>query len=86
LDANSPQLAFAMLLTDGRMITTLKDASLFFATLTPEERVEAHWSIAIRMLANAVKQPVYLKTATISLQTAFVIEGLLVSPLTVGGD
>jgi hypothetical protein len=75
-----------MLLTDGREIATLRDASLFFATLTPEERDEAHWRIAIRMLANAVKQPVYLKTATISLQTAFVIEGLLVSPLTIGGD
>jgi hypothetical protein len=86
LDANTNQLAFAMLLIDGREIATLRDASLFFATLTPEERDEAHWRIAIRMLANAVKQPTYMKTASISLQTAFVIEGLLVSPLTVGGN
>jgi hypothetical protein len=86
LDANTNQLAFAMLLIDGREIATLRDASLFFATLSPEERDEAHWRIAIRMLANAVKQPTYMKTASISLQTAFVIEGLLVSPLTVGGN
>jgi hypothetical protein len=83
---DTPQLAFAMVLTDGRKIATLRDASLFFATLTPEERDESHWSVAIRMLGNAVKQPSYLKAATISLQTAFVIAGLLVSPLTVGGN
>jgi hypothetical protein len=65
---------------------TLRDASLFFATLTPEQREESHWSIAIRMLGNALKQPTYLKAATISLQTALVVEALLASPLTVGGD
>jgi hypothetical protein len=86
LDENTPQLAFAMLLIDGREIATIRDASLFFATLTPEEREESHWGIAIRMLRNAVNQPTYMKAATISLQTALVIEGLLVSPLTAGGN
>jgi hypothetical protein len=32
------------------------------------------------MLNNALKEPVYLKAATMSLQTAFVLEGILVSP------
>ena len=75
-----------MLLIDGRKIATIRDASLFFATLTPEERDESHWRIAIRMLGNVAKQPTYMKAATISLQTALVIEGLLVSPMTVGGN
>ena len=84
--ANTSPLAFTLTLTDGREIATLRDASLFFATLTPEQREASHWSIAIRMLGNALKQPIYLRAATISLQTALVIEALLASPLTVGGD
>ena len=39
-----------------------------------------------RMLNNALDQPTYLKTATMSLQTALLMEGLLPSPLNVGGD
>jgi hypothetical protein len=73
-----------MLLIDGRKIATIRDASLLFATLAPEEREESHWAVAIRMLANAVKQPTYMKAATVSLETALVIEGLLVSPRTAG--
>jgi hypothetical protein len=84
--ANTSPLAFTLTLTDGREIATLKDASLFFATLTPEQREASHWSIAIRMLGNALKQPTYLKAATISLQTALVIDALLASPVTVGGN
>jgi hypothetical protein len=84
--ANTSPLAFTLTLTDGREIATLRDASLFFASLTPKQRELSHWSIAIRMLGNALKQPTYLRAATISLQTALVIEALLASPLTVGGD
>jgi hypothetical protein len=84
--ANTSPLAFTLTLTDGREIATLKDASLFFATLTPEQREASHWRIAIRMLGNALKQPTYLKAATISLQTALVIDALLASPVTVGGN
>jgi thiamine phosphate synthase YjbQ (UPF0047 family) len=84
--ANTSPLAFTLTLTDGREIETLKDASLFFATLTPEQREASHWNIAIRMLGNALKQPTHLKAATISLQTALVIDALLASPMTVGGN
>jgi hypothetical protein len=75
-----------MLLIDGREIATIRDASLFFATLTPVQRDESHWRIAIRMLGNAVKHPTYMRAATTSLQTALVVERLLVSPLTAGGN
>lgn len=85
MPTSTSPLAFTLTLTDGREIVTLRDASLFFATLTPEQREESHWSIAIRMLGNALKQPTYLRAATISLQTALVVEALLASPLTVGG-
>jgi hypothetical protein len=32
------------------------------------------------MLNNALKEPTYLRTATMSLQTALVLEGRLASP------
>ena len=76
-DEETPRLAFEMVLIDGRKIATIRDASLFFATLTPEDRDESHWRIAIRMLRNAVNQPTYTKAATTSLQTALVIEDFL---------
>jgi hypothetical protein len=35
------------------------------------------WHIAIRMFSSAQREPAYLKAATISLQTAFALERLL---------
>ena len=32
------------------------------------------------MLNNALKEPTYLKTATMSLQTALILDGILASP------
>jgi hypothetical protein len=77
-------LAFPLTLLDGREIVTLRDASLFIATLTPWQRDEGHWRLAIRMLGNAQKEPTYVRAATIILQTALIIDRLLASPLTVG--
>jgi len=54
--------------------------AFWFAGLTLEQRDKGHWMIAIRMLNNALKEPNYLKTATMSLQTAFILEGILASP------
>ena len=48
-----------------------------------ERREHSHRQIAVRMLNNALDQP---KTATMSLQTGLLMEGLLASPLAVGGD
>jgi hypothetical protein len=42
--------------------------------------------VAVRMLDNALTQPTYLKTATLSLQTALLMDRVLIWPLTVGGN
>ena len=79
-------LAFPLTLKSGQVIETVGDAASYFATLTEEKRGHSHWQVAVRMLNNALDQPTYLKTATMSLQTALLMEGLLASPLAVGGD
>ena len=76
-------LAFPLTLKSGQVIETDGDAASYFATLTEEKRRHSHWQVAVRMLNNALDQP---KTATMSLQTALLMEGLLASPLAVGGD
>jgi hypothetical protein len=67
-------------LTDGTVIATVGEAAVFFARLPLEQRDKSHWTIAIRMLNNALKEPTYLKTATMSLQTALVLEGMFAAP------
>lgn len=42
-----------------------------------EQERRPHWDVAIRMFSNAMRKPAYLKAATISLQTAFALERLL---------
>ena len=78
--SNSSRLSFPLTLTDGTMLATVGEAASFFAGLPPEQRDKSHWTIAIRMLNNALKEPTYLRTATMSLQTALVLEGTLASP------
>lgn len=70
-------LAFPVALSDGRAITTIGDAAKLFETLTEAQRDSSHWSIAIRMMDHALREPSYLKTATLSLQTALAMDGLL---------
>jgi hypothetical protein len=77
---NHTRLPFALTLTDGRIIETVGEAADYFGTLTLDQRDQSHWRIAIRMLNNALKEPTYLKAATMSLQTAFVLEGILADP------
>ena len=79
-------LAFALTLKSGKVIEMVGDAASYFGTLTEEKCAQSHWRVAVRMLNNALDQPTYLKTATMSLQTALLLEGLLASPLAVGGD
>jgi hypothetical protein len=78
--ANSSPLAFPLTLTDGKTIATVGEAADYFANLSLDRRDLSHWKIAIRMLNNALKEPIYLKTATLSLQTAFMLEGILAHP------
>ncbi len=78
--SNNSRLSFPLTLTDGTVMATVGEAAVYFAGLTPEQRDTGHWTIAIRMLNNALKEPTYLRTATMSLQTALVLEGMLASP------
>jgi hypothetical protein len=64
-------LAFPPTLKSGLVIETVGDAAAYFATNGREAVLD---------------QPTYLKTATMSLQTAPLMEGLLASLLVVGGD
>ena len=85
LTVSSP-LAFSLTLNYGQVIETVGDAAAYFVTLSAEQLGQHHWKVAVRMLDNALNQPTYLRTATMSLQTALLIEGILASPLSVGGD
>lgn len=78
--SNSSRLTFPLTLVDGTVIATVGEAAAFFASLPLEQRDKSHWTIAIRMLNNALKEPAYLRTATMSLQTALVLEGTLATP------
>jgi hypothetical protein len=42
-----------------------------------EQRERFHWVVAVRMLDHALREPRYLKAATISFQTALVLDGVL---------
>ena len=76
LTRSSP-LSFAISVIDGSTIATVGDAADFFAALDEERRQQAHWRVAIRMLDVALREPSYLKAATMSLQTALVMDGLV---------
>ena len=74
-------LAFPLTLKSGQVIETVGDAAAYFGTLPEEKHGHRHWQVAVRMLNHALDQPAYLKTSTMSLQTALVLDGLLASPL-----
>lgn len=68
-------LPFELGLTDGRTIRTVGEAADFLSALAEDQRQRNHWRIAIRMLDNAFREPAYLMAATMSLQTALVMDG-----------
>jgi hypothetical protein len=70
-------LAFPVALADGKTVAEVGDAADLFEALSEDQRRSSHWSIAIRMLDHALIEPAYLKTATLSLQTALAMDGLL---------
>jgi hypothetical protein len=79
-------LAFPLTLNDGQVTETVGDAAAYFGTLSTDQLEQHHWKVAVRMLDNALNQPTYLRTATMTFQTALLIDGILASPLSVGGD
>jgi hypothetical protein len=77
LPRSSP-LSFAIAVIDRPPIATVGDAADFFAALDEQRRQQAHWRLAMRMLDVALREPSYLKAATMWLQTALIMEGLVV--------
>jgi hypothetical protein len=70
-------LPFEIELVDGTMVATIGDVEKYMAALASDRRGRSHWSIAIRMMENAFKEPAYLKAATMSFQTALALDGLV---------
>jgi hypothetical protein len=63
--------------------TTLKtvgDAVRAIAELTPEQRETYYWKVAILTLNSAIKEPQYISAATITLQSALNMTGMLAQP------
>jgi hypothetical protein len=73
LTRNSP-LAFDVVRADQSMLTTVGDASAYFSDLSDEQRDQYYWKVAIVTLGSALKEPRYLAAATLSLQTALMLD------------
>jgi hypothetical protein len=54
--------------------------------LSPEQREEHWWTTAIYMLNTAIKEPRYITAATITLQTALILSGMLAPDAVDGPD
>lgn len=72
-----PPLSFPLQLVDGATIAMIGDAANYVGKLSEEQRERSHWVVAIRMLDHALREPRYLKTATISFQTALAMDRVL---------
>jgi hypothetical protein len=68
------QLSFPIALVDGRTIGMIGEAANYIKGLSDEQREQYHWIVAIRMLDHALKEPYYLRTATLSFQTALTMD------------
>jgi hypothetical protein len=76
---SSTPLAFEIVCKDTTL-TTIGDAVRMIARLTPEQRETYWWKSAIYTLNSAVKEPRYINAATITLQTALNLNGMLEKP------
>jgi hypothetical protein len=70
-------LPFEIELIDGSKIKAMGDVEACLRNLNDKQHENSHWGIAARTFANAVHEPAYLKAATMSLQTALALDGLL---------
>jgi hypothetical protein len=73
-------LSFPLTLIDGTSIETVGEAANYFSSLSEEQRGQGHWTIANHVL----KEPAYLKAATLSLQSALLLQGLSSDPQPLG--
>jgi hypothetical protein len=69
-------LAFEMVTNQGT-ITTLGDAVGLIAAMTPEQRENYWWKQSLHALHIAIKEPAYINAATLTLQTALTLNGML---------
>ena len=76
---STTRLAFELVCKDG-LVATLGDAVRMVGELTPDQREEYWWTVAIHMINAAIKEPRYLIAATITLQTALRLSGMLAEP------
>ena len=70
-------LTFEIDLVDGSAIRTVGDVEAYLRNLNDGQSEASHWEIATRMFLNAMREPAYLKAATMSFQTALALDGLL---------
>jgi hypothetical protein len=71
-------LPFEIEMVDGSKFKNVGDVEVYLRQLNDDQHLSSHWGIAVRMFANAMHDPAYLKAATMSFQTALALEGLLV--------
>lgn len=79
LEKRSP-LAFPITLKDGRRFETVGDAADYLSRLNVDQRERAYWKTAIMMFNNAMREPQYLRIATINLRSALVYDRLVDDP------
>lgn len=70
-------LPFALDLKNGQTLATVGDAVIYFTQLSEKQRAQHYWQAAIQMFNTAVSEPAYLRTATIFLKTALLMDRLL---------
>lgn len=76
LEKRSP-LAFPIALKDGRTLDTVGDAADYLSRLSFDQRERFYWKNAIMMFNNAMREPNYLKIATMNLRSALVYDRLV---------
>ena len=76
---SSTPVAFELVCKDTTL-ATVGDAVRMIAGLTPEQRETYWWRNAIHMLNIGIKEPRYITTATLTLQTALNLSGQLAQP------
>ncbi len=72
--SRASNLAFPIEIVDGPPIITVGEAADLLSALSDESREKGHWRVAIKMLNTALREPSYLKAATLSLRTALVLD------------
>ena len=72
-------LAFELVCKE-KTLATMGDAIRLISELTPEQRDQYWWKVAMLSINSAIREPAYIKAATINLQTALNLNGLLAQP------